>query len=289
MIDTIYKKDFPELLKQIPEKAIPAKLYYRGNISLLKPASDEKNLNIKYLCVVGSRRHTQYGKELVERLIAPLKDYNIVIISGLAYGIDTIAHQVALKNNIPTIAVPGSGIDTDSIYPKAHRGVAEEIVREGGLLLSEFEPGSTPQPWYFPQRNRIMAGLAHAILIIEAENRSGTLITAKLALDYNRSILAVPGSIFSPHSEGTNSLIRDGAEVILSHEDILRSLRIDIEIDADLSDIEKKFMSLVDGKTSTSEIGEKLNISATQASTICSYLCLKKVLTEFFDVPSKIQ
>ncbi len=287
MTNTIYKRDFPELLKQIPDKAIPSKLYYRGNISLLEPTNSTGDCDIKFLCVVGSRRHTQYGRELVEKLIAPLKDYNIVVISGLAYGIDTIAHQIALENGIPTIAIPGSGINSDSIYPKAHRGIAEEIVREGGLLISEFEPDSTPQPWYFPQRNRIMAGLAHAVLIIEAADRSGTLITAKLALDYNRSILAVPGSVFSPHSEGTNALIRDGAEVVLSHEDILRSLGIDIISETNLSDIEKQFISLVDGNISTSQIGEKLNISATQASTVCSYLCLKGILKEFFDIPSR--
>lgn len=282
MTDTIYRKDFPELLKQIPDRAIPAKLYYRGNISLLH--DDET----KFLCVVGSRRHTQYGKEVIERLLAPLKDYNVVIISGLAYGVDTIAHQVALENNIPTIAIPGSGISPDAIYPRAHRGIAEEIIREGGLILSEFEPEATPQPWYFPQRNRIMAGLSHAVLIIEAADRSGTLITAKLALDYNRSVLAVPGSVFSPQSEGTNSLIQEGAEVTLTYRDILRSLGIDSISEASLSDIEKQFIDLVDGSTSTSQISEKLNISPTQASTICSYLCLKGFLKEFFDVPSRI-
>lgn len=282
MTDTIYRKDFPELLKQIPDRAIPAKLYYRGNISLLH--DDET----KFLCVVGSRRHTQYGKEVIERLLAPLKDYNVVIISGLAYGVDTIAHQVALENNIPTIAIPGSGISPDAIYPRAHRGIAEEIIREGGLILSEFEPDATPQPWYFPQRNRIMAGLSHAVLIIEAADRSGTLITAKLALDYNRSVLAVPGSVFSPQSEGTNSLIQEGAEVTLTYTDILRSLGIDAINEANLSDIEKQFIDLVDGSTSTLQISEKLNISPTQASTICSYLCLKGFLKEFFDVPSRV-
>lgn len=278
-MQTIYKGQYPILLKEIPVKAIPSKLYARGNLKLL---SDPET---KFLCIVGSRKNTAYGREVIEKLIPPLKDYNIVIISGLAYGIDTIAHKEALKHEIPTISIPGSGISPGHVYPKAHGKIAEEIVASGGLLLSEFEPDATPQSWFFPQRNRLMAGLAHAVLIIESAGRSGTLITAKLALDYNRTVMAVPGSIFSPHSEGVNGLIREGAEVVMSHEDILRGLGIEVTNDANLTEIDKQFLKYVDSKTPTHKIAEKLCISSTQASTICSYLRFKKIINEQYDVP----
>ncbi len=214
-IRTILKEAFGELLRQIPDP--PDTLYVCGNTSLLKDSS------VKFLCVVGSRRYSDYGKLLCRRLIAGLKGFPVVIVSGLALGIDAIAHRAALDAGLPTIAVPGSGLHPDVVYPRSHVYLAEEIIQKNGLLLSEFESMTRASPWSFPMRNRIMAGLSHAVLIIEAENDSGTLITARLALDYNRDVGAVPGSVLTDSSKGTNALIRKGA-VSITCEDDLREL-----------------------------------------------------------------
>ena len=206
--------DFPPALHEIPHP--PTELYLRG--ALPDPTQ------FYYLAVVGSRKYTSYGREATERIIAGLAGYPICIVSGLAMGIDGIAHRSALDAGLPTVAVPGSGLSDAVLYPRAHAGLAREIVESGGALLSEYEPSLTAAPWTFPQRNRIMAGLCHAVLVIEAEEKSGTLITARLALDYNRNVFAVPGSIFSAPSKGTNKLLRQGATPITSAEDLLLEL-----------------------------------------------------------------
>ena len=203
--------DIPHLLKEISDP--PKQLYIRG----ILPSEDE----YKFLTVIGSRKFSTYGKQVCEHLIRGLAGYPIVIVSGLALGIDSIAHQAALDNHLTTIAVPGSGLDDSVLYPASNRGLAQNILRAGGCLLSEFEPTFKATNWSFPQRNRVMAGIAHATLVIEAENTSGTRITARLATDYNREVFAVPGSIFSPASEGTNELIREGATPVTRAEDIL--------------------------------------------------------------------
>lgn len=204
--------DLPTLLKEIPDP--PKKLYTCGNTDLFY-AKDTK-----FLCVVGSRRYTNYGKELCVSLIKSLAGMPVVIVSGLALGIDGIAHKVALDCGLQTIAVPGSGLHPETLYPRSHYFLAEEIVEKGGLLVSEYSPETRASPWTFPMRNRIMAAMCHAVLVIEAEEDSGTLITARLALDYNRDIGAVPGSVQSENSKGTNNLIKRGASVISSPEDL---------------------------------------------------------------------
>jgi DNA processing protein len=202
----------PELLKQIPDP--PKTLYTCGNI-------DVANLkDTKYLCVVGSRRYTNYGKEVCTSLIKSLAGMPVVIVSGLALGIDGIAHQAAIDAGLKTIAVPGSGLHPDTLYPRSHYDLAEEIVKNGGLLLSEYPPETRASPWTFPMRNRILAGLSHAVLIIEAEEDSGTLITARLALDYDRDIGAIPGSVLSESCRGTNNLIKRGATPITCPQDL---------------------------------------------------------------------
>lgn len=210
-IQELSRGDFPSSLLEIPEP--PKKLYLKGTL----PNHHE----YYYLAVVGSRKYTSYGREALERIVAGLRGYPIVIVSGLALGIDGIAHRVALDNNIRTIAIPGSGLNDRVLYPRTHVSLAHEIVENGGALLSEYEPLQSAAPWMFPQRNRIMAGLTQSTLVIEAEEKSGTLITARLALDYNRNVFAVPGSIFSAPSKGANALIRQGATPITSAEDLL--------------------------------------------------------------------
>ncbi len=209
-IEKIEPNDFPAQLLEIPDS--PEMLYIVG--APLDP-------NGLYLSVVGSRTHTSYGADVCDSLIRGLKGSNIIIVSGLALGIDSIAHRSAMKAGLKTIAFPGSGLSERTLYPATNLSLAKEILASGGSLVSEFEPSFKATQWSFPRRNRIIAGIAHATLIIEAADKSGTLITARLALDYNREVLAVPGPINSPTSIGTNLLIKQGATPITRSEDIL--------------------------------------------------------------------
>jgi len=228
---------WPPLLREIPDP--PQQLFYRGTA----PRWNE----LKFLAIVGSRKYSNYGKEACQTLVAGLAGHPVCIVSGLALGIDSIAHRAALAHGLPTIAVPGSGLNNAVLYPSSHRALADEIVRAGGMLLSEFEPTFRATTWSFPRRNRIMAGISHAILVIEAEQRSGTLITSKLATEYNRDVLAVPGSIFSKSSEGPHMLLRLGATPIGSATDILEALHIehDARRERDYSDCSPEEMTLL--------------------------------------------
>ncbi len=209
-IEKIEPNDFPPQLLEIPDT--PKSLYIVG-APLPKDGL--------YLSVIGSRTHTSYGADVCDSLIRGLKGSDIIIVSGLALGIDSIAHRSAMKAGLKTIAFPGSGLSERMIYPATNLSLAKEILASGGSLVSEFEPAFKATQWSFPRRNRIIAGIAHATLIIEAADKSGTLITARLALDYNREVLAVPGPINSPTSLGTNLLIKQGATPITRSEDIL--------------------------------------------------------------------
>ncbi len=179
------------------------------------------------LAVVGSRKPSEYGEKACRELIRDLKDYPILIISGLAVGIDSIAHEAALQNNILTVAVPGSGLDEKVIYPKSKLPLARRIVAAGGCLLSEYSSDEPMGSWVFPERNRVMAGLADAVLVIEATRKSGTSITARLALDFGKDVLAVPGSIFSSLSEGPHYLLQQGAIPVHSARDIVEALGLE--------------------------------------------------------------
>lgn len=215
-VRALEKTEFPPLINEIPDP--PEKLHVRGTM-----LPDDH----KYLTVVGSRKYSDYGKQVVNTLIEGLRGYPISIISGLALGIDALAHEAALRVNLHTLSVPGSGIDDSVIYPRRHRGLAKRILESGGGLLSEFEPKFTATPWSFPQRNRIMAGLSHAVLVIEATKRSGSLITSRLATDYNRDVLTVPGSIYAESAKGPHMLLRLGAIPVTSAKDILEALGFD--------------------------------------------------------------
>lgn len=203
--------EYPALLRETPSP--PAILYVRGPY---------RAWNIDTLvAVVGSREFTQYGKQAAESLSHALAAAGVTIVSGLAFGIDSLAHTSTLDAHGKTVAVIGSGIDSKSLSPQSHRRLAEEIIAGGGALLSEFAPGTPATPGTFPARNRIMAGMSQATLVIEAKPDSGSLITARLALDYNRDLFAVPGSIFSENSLGTNTLIAAGAVPATSAADLL--------------------------------------------------------------------
>jgi len=198
-------------LKEIPK--LPQELFIRGEIPAQARTAEEakQGKGYIYMTVVGSRKYSQYGKDACEMLIAGLRGLPVVIVSGLALGIDSIAHRAAMEAGLKTIAIPGSGIDDATIYPASHLNLAREILDRGGGLLSLFPENARAQVWMFPVRNHIMAGISHATFVIEADNKSGTLITSKYATDFNRDVFALPGSIFSPKSAGANMLIHSGA------------------------------------------------------------------------------
>lgn len=200
---------YPPLLKTLYDP--PAVLFVRGVL----PNPDRKHLS-----VVGSRKASGYGKDVTRVLVTPLAKAGVVIVSGLAYGIDALAHQAALDANGTTIAVLGSGVDAQSIYPSANRALASQILARGGAIVSEYPIGTMPLKEHFPVRNRIIAGLSHGTLVIEATLKSGSLITARAALEQGRDVYAVPGPIHAPLSEGPNNLIKMGATPVTHPSDI---------------------------------------------------------------------
>ena len=215
------KEMWPNGLNHIP--CPPEKLFIRGLDNFRKL----KNEGFKFLTIVGSRKHTDYGAEVCQKLISGLTGYKICIVSGLAYGIDALAHRTALENDIKTLAFPGSGLNNDVLYPQGNFELAQEILESGGCLISEFENNQSARPWMFPQRNRLMVGICDGALIIEAGEKSGSGITANMAVEYNRNLMAVPGSIFNHNSKMTNRLIQSGAYLISDSSDILENLGFD--------------------------------------------------------------
>lgn len=216
---------YPPLLREIAQP--PALLYGRGDPSALTrtPA----------IAIVGTRRPTRYGLEACASLTRDLAASGTTIISGLATGIDGAAHEAALAEKATTIAVLGSGIDEDSLFPSHHVGLARRIIAAGGTLISEFPPGTPGLKHHFPQRNRIVAGIASGVVVVEARERSGALITARMAIDENRDVFVVPGSIFSPTSVGPNLLLREGAAPVQSGRDILNALGMNYDNEHDTS------------------------------------------------------
>jgi DNA processing protein len=214
-IRELAREEFPARLLEIPEP--PKRLFMQG----AWPVTDTK-----LLAVVGSRALTSYGREATAKLIAGLAGYPICIVSGLALGADTAAHRGALAAGLHTIAVPGSGLSERALYPRSNVGLAQQIVAAGGALLSEHEPDHLPRAYDFPSRNRIMVGLSHAVLMIEAGPKSGTLITARLTADYNRDLLAVPHRIGDAHGFGAHLFLRLGATLVSEPAHILEALGI---------------------------------------------------------------
>lgn len=219
-IRKIVRSEYPLQLQKA--RSIPDYLYIRGEM----PGPE-----YTFLCVVGSRKYSTYGKNVCAKLVSGLKGYPIVIVSGLAIGIDGMSHEATLKAGLRTIAFPGSGLDPHVIYPPINRNLAERILGAGGALISPFQPSQQSTPWTFPRRNQIMAGISHAVLVIEGGHTSGTLLTTKEAADNGRDILAVPGSIFGELSYGPHTLIRDGAALVSSPDDILRALGFSVPAD----------------------------------------------------------
>jgi DNA processing protein len=209
---TIFDKEYPESLKQIYQP--PWVLFAKGNLSLLE--AEPK------LAVVGSRQGTQYGKTAIRQIFPHLIDKDVVIVSGLARGVDTFAHTCTLDLKGNTIAVIAGGLD--HIYPKENKDLAQEMMKTQ-LVVSEYPPSTKPEKWHFPARNRLISGLSFGTFIIEANQKSGSLITANFAVNEGREVFALPGSIFNPFSKGTNELIQQGAKLVTSAEDILEELK----------------------------------------------------------------
>ncbi|MGI6731456.1 MAG: DNA-processing protein DprA [Anaerovoracaceae bacterium] len=208
----INQSEYPEMLRYISDP--PEVLYYRGDLSLAcKPA----------IAVVGARKATAYGKWAAYELSKVLSEYEIVVVSGMAYGVDAYAHKGAIENQGKTIAVLGCGVDI--CYPSSNSTLMSKILKDG-LILSEYEPGTQPLPYRFPMRNRIISGISLGTVIVEAGLNSGSLITAECAADQGRNIYAVPGNINSIYSIGANKLIKDGATPIVTFEDIIDELGI---------------------------------------------------------------
>lgn len=270
-------EQFPPLLREIPGP--PKQLYLRGEL----PPTEWK-----WLAVVGSRAITPYGKQACEHLISGLRGYPIVIVSGLALGTDGEAHRAALRAGLPTVGVPGSGLGWNVIYPRAHVGLGKEILAAGGALLSEYEKDTSARDFQFPERNRLMVGLTHATLVIEAKEKSGSLITARLASDYNRELLVVPGSIFSETSRGTHQFLKLGAIPATEPTDILRALGLEqkktdpkqMTLRTDLSPAEYKVLSLISSPISRDELLRALAMPTHEAQVLLSMMEIKGLIAE---------
>jgi DNA processing protein len=268
-------------LSEIPQP--PARMFVRGT---LPP------LGTKLLTVVGSRAMSGYGKNACEHLIAGLAGFPVSIVSGLALGIDGVAHRAALSAGLHTIAVPGSGLDDSVMYPRAHAGLALEIINKGGALLSEFEPLWKPRPESFPQRNRIMAGMAHATLIIEAGEKSGTLITARLATEYNRELLAVPHSIFADGGAGGHLFMKLGAAPVRAAADILSALGIETEApraaSALLNAEEKIIIDILREPMQKDDLIRASKLRAGDANVLLSSMELRGLIAETYGEVRKL-
>ncbi len=209
-------ENYSKRLKQCADS--PVILYVKGNM----------NLNTeKIISIVGSRKSTSYGKKICEQIVEAFASYNVLIVSGLAYGIDITSHRAALRNNLPTVGILAHGLD--NLYPAEHSNTADKMLENGGLI-SEFMSNTKMNPEYFPRRNRIVAGLSDATIVIEATYKSGALITAEIANSYDREVFAVPGNVDELSSEGCNLLIKaNKAMLIQSAEDVIKALSWDVE------------------------------------------------------------
>lgn len=257
----------------------PEKLWARG------PAPDVTAS--KVIAFVGSRNATAYGLEAARHLAEGLRGYPVTVASGLALGIDAAALAAALDADLPTIALPGSGLSDEALYPRTNLPLARKILRRGACLLSEMAPLDRAAPWSFPRRNRILAGVADAVVVVEAQPRSGTLITARLALDYSREVLSVPGSIFSTRSAGANWLLSQGAAPARDAEDILRAVGIEprekgspAQPPPDLEPDARALLAAIDQPTSRDELANKLGWDAARLAVAVATLELHGLAEE---------
>ena len=243
----------------------------------------------KYLCVIGARKYTAYGQKACQRLVSSLKGYPVAIVSGLAIGIDSMAHETALEVGLKTVAFPGSGLDRKVLYPSSKRTLAERIIQSGGALVSSFSNEQASTQWTFPVRNQLMAAISHAVLIVEGAEKSGTLLTAGYAAEMNRDLMVVPGSIFEPTSYGPHSLLREGAMAISNSNDLLDDLgfstgqssrQFSSQNIALSPDHQKIVAQLQISPLSASELMIKIGLSVMQIQTLISQLELAGIVQQ---------
>jgi len=263
-------------LREIPDK--PKLLYIRGE---LPPKGH------KYLCVVGSRATSIYGRRVCQQLVGGLAGYPVAIVSGMALGIDSEAHKAALDVGLHTVAVLPSSCDDASLYPSTNKPLAARILARGGALISEDKGPHKAMIHDFPKRNRIGAGMCTATLIIEAGEKSGTLITARLALDYNREVLAIPHELGRETGAGVNRLIREGATLVRTADDILQALGIkplevpkQASLPTDLTEIEAKVLHALTEALIRDELIEQAELSAQEANVALSSLLIRGLIVE---------
>lgn len=266
-------KQYPELLKQIPNP--PIVLYTKGNLKLLDSHK---------LAIVGTRHITAYGRQITEMFAQKLSDMGLVIVSGMAYGVDGVAHKACLEVGGNTIAVLGNGVDLP--YPRENEKLYEEILDNGGLIISEYPPGEPPSIGSFPSRNRIVAGLSLGVLVTEGASDSGSLITANYGLEFGRRVFAIPGPITSQLSAAPLRLIEKGAKLVVSPEDIPRELGIkNHELKKNektfdgLSKEELRIVDLIENESlHFDEIVRRLKLDSSKAGTILSIMEIKGII-----------
>ncbi len=260
---TVFDENYPKLLSQIYDP--PIVLYYKGILNCLEK---------KCIAVVGTRKMTGYGKAVCEQFVKALVNFNLTIVSGLARGIDAASHKTTVLEGGQTVAVLGGGLN--EIYPPENKGLAQDIINGHGAILSEFPPDYPSMPGNFPARNRIISGLSLATLVVEAAQDSGSLITARLALEQGRDVFAIPGPITSSLSKGPINLIKDGAIVVTEPGEILDELGIFNRSDrsnptdmSNLSEDEKKVLEVLQNESlHIDEIGRKLNFESAKISAM---------------------
>lgn len=262
--------EFPQELLEMAQP--PFALYIKGRLEPGKPR----------LAVVGTRKATQYGREATRKLIRDLADQTeIEIVSGLAQGIDGEAHRVALEYGLKTLGILGSGMDRNSFFPYEHWNLAEEILKKGGAVISEYPPGAPALPHHFPARNRIVAGLSRGVLVVEAPEKSGVNHTVRFALEQGREVFAVPGPMFSPNTAGVHRLIQDGAKLVTRADDIIEELGLPRRSQKEKAETvltdetEKTILEILSEPTSVDELKEKTNMPTPEIVTTLSLLELK--------------
>ena len=276
--------DYPKRLLNCYDS--PALLYYRGNADLNKS---------KIISVVGTRNHSDYGKQVCEKLIADLKEQDILVVSGLAFGIDSIAHKAALKNNIQTVAVLAHGLDR--IYPPQNKMLAKHMTENGGLL-TDFKSGTCPDKQNFPKRNRIAAGLCDALVVIESSRKGGTLITAELGNSYNKDVFAIPGRTTDMKSEGCNYLIKNNKALLITCADELMEImnwkpqqktvaKKQRELFIELSEDEKRIVDVLNEKDCM-QIDELYLKSGLSSSAAASALLMLEMQGLVASLPGKV-
>ncbi|HEV7449477.1 MAG TPA: DNA-processing protein DprA [Candidatus Paceibacterota bacterium] len=275
-IRQLLPKDFPPLMREMSQR--PKALYVRGEMP---------SANYKMLCVVGSRACTPYGRRMTQTIIAGLAQYPIAIVSGLALGIDGEALKAALDVGLPAIAVLPSSCDDASIYPRTNHPLAHRILARGGALISEDKGPHKAALYDFPKRDRLMAGMSEATLITEAGEKSGTLITARLALDYNREVLGIPHELGHESGEGVNRLIREGATLIRHADDVLQVLGIkpsdkptQPSLPTDLTQSELRVLEALSYAIVKDDLIESTGLLAQDANIALSSLLLRGLITE---------